>query len=834
MKRLIAATGFVLLLTGAGTAQAQSLGSLKLYENMYKVTLQEVALENTDEQIIDYVVRLAEQEKMIPEGKTASDMREVVKAAFETRLDDFCEMYNATFNGCAQAYQMFRDWGQDIVETRTLSTDLLHIATGYETGVSGNMGEIFTIAERTLTIRNLWRSQDDALLTSEVFPQVRAVPRPNGITGGMFDDLGGAIAAGNTTAVVSRYRYGIAAFDGETCRETKGSTELFEAAEKRSCDVEEKLRALRDALPATTLGFDPPLQRGEIVIFPLRRLESPPNVVVWMMAENVEGTLKRDAGLGWQLMLQSVPIGILDGENCDSGKLGESYCTVLDRFSIRPGGRYEDPPREPTEQEGGLCHLPFARDGYLCRPMRPDRCNAEIEDKEPRSIVLAECKPTRAKQPISLTESGPDICRTGWWRIPTEETMNSPLPPEPFDDSVQPGRCSLCRVAMYCEDSCPENAVAYTYRKNDQGAIRICLSNGAPRSLLRASVLHELVHAQQECYLPPNTNIFDTAEKCCAHESEAHRVACRVMAEDGIIERMGISLEECVGGLANASCIGYGEKVCSELGAADIMQKMEQALQDWEQTPGLHLPSCMDISNQSDVSGWSAVLNYDSRIISMIEGMNGACTPGCLTRYENTIGNNLCYIGQCVEQSIEQARLIPGRMALSVSDESFPWDSCAATDSQAGGLITLPALSPPLLPAYNPRLLVESLDRALCQVNGLPSSTPPILCQFDYQRRLSIPTSDYVSTALSFTSQIEENETPTASLQRMTQSMATRIGSTLLTRYLAWAGNALSDTLRTGNQLLNSMEKTKFPLQTCPRTATEKPDFCDASSSPSE
>ena len=182
MKRYAAAIGFLLLLLTAGSASAQQAdGDVRLYERMHAITLQEIALENVDDVIVTYVVQLAEQEKMIPAGKTSSDLREAVKAALETRLDDFCEMYNATFDGCPEVYQTFRDWARDMIETRTLSTDLLHIATGYETGVSGAMGEIFTIAERTLTIRHLWRSQDDALLTPEVFPLVRAVPRPDGI-----------------------------------------------------------------------------------------------------------------------------------------------------------------------------------------------------------------------------------------------------------------------------------------------------------------------------------------------------------------------------------------------------------------------------------------------------------------------------------------------------------------------------------------------------------------------------------------------------------------------------------------------------------------------------
>jgi hypothetical protein len=225
-------------------------------------------------------------------------------------------------------------------------------------------------------------------------------------------------------------------------------------------------------------------------------------------------------------------------------------------------------------------------------------------------------------------------------------------------------------------------------------------------------------------------------------------------------------------------------------------------------------------------------MNYDSRILSMIEGMNGVCTPGCQTKYENTIGANLCYTGRCIEQSVEESRLIPGRMALSVQDESFPWDACANEDPRNGALIALPAISPPLAPPYNPRLLVESLDRALCQINGLPAFTPPIICLFDYQRRLMTPTESYATTTVSSGEQVQENVEPTAALQRITQGIATRIGTNLLTQYLAWAGRTLSETVRASNQLIRQMEQTKFPNVTCPRNAAEKPSFCSASSPP--
>jgi hypothetical protein len=217
----------------------------------------------------------------------------------------------------------------------------------------------------------------------------------------------------------------------------------------------------------------------------------------------------------------------------------------------------------------------------------------------------------------------------------------------------------------------------------------------------------------------------------------------------------------------------------------------------------------------------------DARAISMKESLKNPCTPGCRTRYENTIGNNMCFTGQCIEQSIEESRIIPGRMAFTVQDESFPWDACSAQDPRFGSLLTLPAFSPFALPSYNPSLLAKSLDAALCQINGMPRRTPPVLCQFGSERRLEIPLADIYSTALSLTDQPTENLDPTEALQKMTQSIATRMGTDPLVHYLSWAIHELADTLKAANQLLTEMGKARFPTAMCPRNAANMEGLCD-------
>ncbi|MFH0851787.1 MAG: hypothetical protein V1876_03490, partial [Candidatus Peregrinibacteria bacterium] len=263
----------ILALTLSSSASAQSsAGGYRLYERIRKATNQELKLEEVDDQVVTYVTRLMDQEKMIPEGKSAADMEELVRAAFEVQIDDFCEMYQTVFDGCPQAYQTIRDWGSDILDSRGLARDLLSIASGYETGVSGNAGELFTISEPLLNIRHIWRSNDDAILIPEVLTPVRAAPRPEALGDSLFDELGAALNDAGSDAIW-RYRYGITPLLGEgDCRDGGGDPELYNVTTRRWCQVEEKLRAIRDTLPSDALTFSPPLQKGGVVLFPLRKL----------------------------------------------------------------------------------------------------------------------------------------------------------------------------------------------------------------------------------------------------------------------------------------------------------------------------------------------------------------------------------------------------------------------------------------------------------------------------------------------------------------------------------------------------------------------------------
>src|SRR6185503_16440480 len=82
-----------------------------------------------------------------------------------------------------------------------------------------------------------------------------------------------------------------------------------------------------------------------------------------------------------------------------------------------------------------------------------------------------------------------------------------------------------------------------------------------------------------------------------------------------------------------------------------------------------HLPSTFEASTNSKT--------MDARVaarVRTIERQTATCTPGTETTYKNTIGNNACYLGQCVEESLELHRVTGGRSPATVGDEAFPWD----------------------------------------------------------------------------------------------------------------------------------------------------------------
>jgi hypothetical protein len=213
----------------------------------------------------------------------------------------------------------------------------------------------------------------------------------------------------------------------------------------------------------------------------------------------------------------------------------------------------------------------------------------------------------------------------------------------------------------------------------------------------------------------------------------------------------------------------------------------------------------------------------------MIASLPSVCTPQCRSEYENTIGNNLCFIGQCIEQSVEEERIVPGRMTQNIGDESFPWDSCIADEPLANAKPTvasqlvLPSLAFPTIPEYRPWDIVQLTDRALCQMLGLPPRMPPTLCQSEVSRILGRPLSDPLDMLIALAKSVEDQLDPAQDIQRMTPSIGSRYATTFYRMQVAPMSRAYGEILGAAATLLEDIGSTAFPQVMCSRVDRKCP-----------
>lgn len=183
--------------------------------------------------------------------------------------------------------------------------------------------------------------------------------------------------------------------------------------------------------------------------------------------------------------------------------------------------------------------------------------------------------------------------------------------------------------------------------------------------------------------------------------------------------------------------------------------------------------------------------------------------------YSNTIGNNLCFIGECAETSLETHRVTGGRTPAGVQDMAYPYDNPLA-GSPLGNFLSAPTGGQPVLPPYKPLEPVREFDAALCALVGLPAGMPAALCTVAADRRLDAPLGDAPSTVLDMT-QMQEREALTADDTAMlAESVGMRMGTELYARNLRVMSKSLSEVLGTATQLFNEIASIDFPTEMCP------------------
>ncbi|KKU20106.1 MAG: hypothetical protein UX30_C0004G0054 [Candidatus Saccharibacteria bacterium GW2011_GWA2_46_10] len=770
------------------------------------------------------------------------------------------------------------------------------IAAGYEVALTDHVTGPMYISARLPSLTGIWQSSNDWIMTPVTERRVRSVPWFN------TDEeeqkikdyeqyFSCALSQSAALKWFRRYRWGVKEIrkenpESEDCytdwtkewEENDDDTELRKEKE-RACILEQVL--VRDSydneckLPddkpplleylRSIVKFDPPLQKGEIVLLPTLPLKDiDPNLFVWARLGYDDSGKDDEIGLGYKIPYKAPMLSRLckwNENNLDPAKAHPACKNAENReWGAILGGVYLPPPEEP-EPSKKLCSMQFSSKGYLCRPQQAPYCprveesspstqehpssgaassgaasSGEDEDAAGNNILLTGCSPEHLQGVVRHTISGPDVCEVGGWRtnkIGFEK--DGAFVPIKDDGSVNgndiggPYKCSNCSADIYCASNggeegypaCDEHT-ALTAPKLTNGVIPVCLPDDSPYNSY--SLLHELVHVQQLCNYPPETAEYTSASACCADEVPAYYAFCSAAAEDRNFEGTDITIDICISVLSNASCMQFADRADPESLPCSSKEYSKEEVEEWSkkifevlaENKAGNPASCESVIAET-YEGLSNDSKKASRSSMALRSLPRVCSDECIAQYSNTIGNNACYIAQCVEESIEGERILPGRLTFNSADESFPWDSDVKPDPQTSDILSSPASPYTKFPAYKPALLAKELDLALCQINGQPIKNPPFECDFKVLRQLALSPANPYAVGVGLKGQSAESEDETYGLQTMAPAIGTRIGASLYKNYFENSVRMFSDIVSNLNKLLTEISSVEYPIESCSR-----------------
>lgn len=606
--------------------------------------------------------------------------------------------------------------------------------------------------------------------------------------------------------------------------------------------VENALEAIWTQIPKDPASFVPPLLPEEVayLLFPN---EVFPGVRVWARVDGdlANGNPDGDVGLQWAIPLDPVTPSLLAAN-------GPAVTPIL-------GGTY--PPSagavsgNPVPWEGNVvCSHPLARKGYLCRPREsPSPCREEI-DPPPNTIVLTACTEKEGDRwccggdTLVCRQMSAEQCRNGGgepFNAPTECVAAGCSAPsltehtrtiagadvcqgldwrtESFDPDVN------CHVTVTCGGTCPKmfygrlDPSATTLPKDANGTIAICIGDDSP---IPATYRHyrELVRAYQACdkkpsytYYCDNTLTGEEANTlCCRSEGEVFRAQCELMEQDGLIPMGGA--QECAEALTDLACqpepLGEISDECHEK-----WKVFEGCPQSGVPAPSGEFATLVRVPETCEES----LALPDRRVLILtrtLADFDDLCAPENMTQFHNSIGNELCFLGQCIERSAERHRLTGGRTPFGVVDEAFPFDSRISPPSLLGALRAAPGEFSGPLPIYRPALLARHIDQMLCQPAGKPPVTPPVLCEFPMRRRLQFPSRMYPAMLQSLQAQSAEELLPSWRTQTLSAAIGIRYGTQMYAEYLEGIVETFTALIRSTVELLTGVRSVSFTPLLCP------------------
>lgn len=788
-------------------SQTPAAHAATLYESVKKQMDLELRADKVDDEVKDFIEAIAKDKKW---EITAEDVESIVQGSTAA-----CSKHEAIDGfGCVDILRTVRTIVTFENEVRLAGRRMQAIATGYELPISEIPRKTQTLFGDLNSVVSIWKAgaPSPGQSTTKTIPSLAIEEKEGENLESLVQNLAGKLEdlkGDERIAAVWRYQYGArlvgekrkpsfpAPDVQETLKDKDGNDIECDEGERRFLckrweEVENALEAIWTELLAQ-YGKRTDTPSVYYLIFPEKILEAmPDNVIVWARMDTDSTHPSGDVGLQWTTPLDPVFPALKNDEKAILG--GEYPPEPPKKDEQNTKVRLELERAGELDAGSGLCSMAFAIKGYLCRPLETvsaEGCPAP-EEQDRDSIVLVSCKFQNFQK---QTVAGPDVCSEVFWN----QAQSSSASSAGSSSSLNPS-CG-CSYSVSCEASCEGGADGHASVKDADGNIKVCIATTPSLPVPRKYVLsHELAHVRQFCSLPPGSEPTNSQQGCCSYEYDAHLVDCAEMQADGLLAKsaFGIGVDSCAAILANESCKRFGQNACATVEKAkvdDLVKAISTGTGDACPVP--------DEGKKKEINMCP-------------------CTPETLSEYGNTIGNNLCFIGQCVEQSLETHRVTPGRVPAGVQDEAFPYDDPLA-GSPIGNFLAAPASGQPILPPYNPLAPVREFESALCALSGLPAGAPSALCTIDASRRMDAPLPDPLSTLLSLYQMESGNRLTVQEMESLAQSVGTRIGTDLYARNMRMASKSLAEIVGTATKLLNEIKAIDFPSEMCAMGPADAP-----------
>lgn len=809
MKRFLAITSFIALLGAPAFAKAAT-GMYMTIKKTVEVEFNKV--ETPDEKLTQFIARILSDERI------EFTSEEIGKVLTSKNPYEVCsERDDETLVNCDMLLPRMQKMAANEMRVRALGHNLQIAASSFEVPISDLPGRATRLASDLRGLLSIWSAGTGSIKSSINTIPIRTKSDEDGSYDNLLKELGDLLKdldEEERIAAIWRYQYGVRLIKDERAPrfpaplddQSSGPGTERQYIFKKWPKIEEKLSAIWDKAKADP--FDPPLAAHEIGFITLNEsiVDSalPENVILWIRVDSQAEHPFGDVGLQWKTPIEPVQPSLL--------KDGDEDTIIL-------GGDYPpEPPIEDAEgtdeqkipQGRGLCTSPSALRGYLCRPFEaiaPDeRCPKEDDDEDTDKIRLTTCTNTGS---IRTTAAGADVCREVNW-----------LNKKPFDPNTQ------CTIEFNCSNSCIPggNASAIAKAKEADGSIELCMNDDTWNKTYLG--MHELVHAYQKCHQPPKYTPYDglNAEQkgvaCCHIEGEAYALQCAMMERDGVFgdpstnpitfrgTNIPINAETCTEVLTDYDCKSEGYKGCY------VSRSYPATALDEVWIAQYNNPK--DVPYECDDTIDPEKMDQRMKdLIEAIEHQHHVCLPGNQSTYVNRIGNNACYIGTCVEQSVELHNISAGRTPTTVQDEIAPWHD-PESGTPLGNLLMNPPDVQLHLPVYRPGYVAQQLDTALCQLQGLPPQTPPILCVALANRQLEGTRLMGIDVTKSLLMQRGEGELASTDLLNLGPAIGVRMGSTLYADYLRASSQSFASLLTVASKLLEDLTKIDFPKDMCP------------------